>query len=421
MHIEQSVLDNGLRVVTARLPGFDSAAVGAFVNAGARNETAANGGIAHFLEHMAFKGTTTRSSLQIAREVEVLGAHVNAFTSQSMTAYFVTGLNTSIPDSVAILGDVLTASVFDPAEIATEKGVILQEISRHFDNPGAVAYDGFGTAAYPDQAIGRPILGTSDFIRSVERAHFLEFVGEHYFAENMVVIGAGDIDHQGFADQVAAAFATLKRRQEPVVPAPAQYVGGYVRNTENNFKQVTCLLGLKSVPDTDPATHAHSLLASVLGGGMSSPLFQEVREKRGLVYAIGAGAHSGADHGELIVSAGTTAEHVEEVLTISCKEILRATETITEHDLTRARNGMLVNLATAKERPFTMARGLADALFTHGRVVEPEEFMAKVRAVTIDDVREAAELVTQANPTISLVGPVPDADYQGMVKAALRH
>ena len=214
----------------------------------------------------------------------------------------------------------------------------------------------------------------------------------------MVVIGAGDIDHQGFVDQVAAAFAGLARRPDPVVPAPAHYVGGYVRNTENNFKQVTCLLGLKAVADTDPATHAHSLLASVLGGGMSSPLFQEVREKRGLVYAIGAGSHSGADHGELIVSAGTTAEHVEEVLTITCKEILRATGTITEHDLTRARNGALVSLATAKERPFTMARGLADALFTHGRVVEPEEYMAKVRAVTIDERARGGDIGDAGQP-----------------------
>lgn len=421
MQIEQTVLENGLRVVTAHLPGFDSAAVGAFVNAGARCETAENGGIAHFLEHMAFKGTSSRSALQIATEVEVLGSHVNAFTSQSMTAYFVTGLNTNMDQAIAILGDVLTDSVYDPKEIATEKGVILQEISRHFDNPGAVAYDGFGAVAYPDQAIGRPILGTSEFIRSVEREHFLDFVKANYFAQNMVVIGSGDIEHKRFVDKVAAAFARLPSRNEEVTPAAARYAGGYIRNTENNFKQVTCLMGLKSVGDRAASSHAHALLGSVLGGGMSAPLFQEVREKRGLVYAIHSGTHSGDDHGELIVSAGTTAEHVEQVLTLSCAEILKASQQISAHDLDRARNGMLVALATAKERPFTMARGLADALFTHGRLIEPTEFMARVRAVTLDDVKAAAAEVVTSTPTISLVGPVPDAPYEDMVKSALRH
>ncbi|MEJ1977338.1 MAG: pitrilysin family protein [Acetobacteraceae bacterium] len=206
MNIEFSVLPNGLRVVSVKLPGFDSAAVAAFVKAGARNETAANNGIAHFLEHMAFKGTESRSALQLSAEIETLGSNINAYTSHDTTCYFVTGLKDTIAQSVAILGDVLCASTYDPADIAVEKGVILQEIRRSADNPSHVAYDGYGLTAYPDQSLGRPILGRPDFIESVTREHFTAFVAENYFGANMVVVGTGDFEHQAFVDLVAASW-----------------------------------------------------------------------------------------------------------------------------------------------------------------------------------------------------------------------
>ena len=419
MNIEQSVLPNGLRVISVNLPGFDSAAVGAFVNAGARNEGEANNGIAHFLEHMAFKGTATRSSLQIAAEIEMLGSNINAYTSHDQTAYFVTGLKSTIAQSVAILGDVLTASVFDPKEIEVEKGVILQEIRRAADNPSHVAYEGYGHVAYPDQPLGRPILGPAAIIEGVGRDHFTSFVAAHYFAENMVVVGTGDFAHADFADMVAASFATLPSRPTPVTAAPARYVGGDIRNTEKDFEQVTILLGLQSVSETDPTVYAHRLLARALGGGMSSPLFQEVREKRGLVYAVSSYSDHGADHGDLIVYAGTTAKHVPELIQVACAQIVKATQAVHESDLTRARNSMLVNLATAKEKPFMLARSIAGSLFEHGHVVAPDEAMRKVEAVTLDDVRAAARVVAASNPTVSVVGPVPEMDYHGTVKAAL--
>ena len=419
MNIEQSVLPNGLRVVSARLPGFDSAAVGAFIDAGARNETAANNGIAHFLEHMAFKGTARRSALQIGAEIEVLGSNINAYTSHERTAYFVTGLKGTIGQSVAILGDVLTGSRFTPEDIAVEKGVILQEIKRSADNPTHVAYDGYGVTAYPDQAIGRPILGRAEFIEGVTREHFTDFVAQHYFAENMVVVGTGDFAHADFADMVAEGFASLPSKPRPNGPAPARYVGGAVRNTERDFEQVTVLLGLQSVPETAPAVWAHKLFARALGGGMSSPLFQEVREKRGLVYSVHAGSDHGRDTGDFVVSAGTTAKHVEELIDVACGEITKATGRIAETDLQRAKNTLLVRLATAKEKPFMLAQAIAGSLFDHGAVRAPEEVMHLVEAVTMEDVRDAAAAVARTNPTVSLVGPVPDIDYHGRIRAAL--
>ncbi len=419
MDIEQSTLPNGLRVVSARLPGFDSAAVGAFIDAGARNETAANNGIAHFLEHMAFKGTARRTALQIGAEIEVLGSNINAYTSHERTAYFVTGLKGTIGQSVAILGDVLTASTFAPDDIAVERGVILQEIRRSADNPTHLAYDGYGVTAYPDQAVGRPILGRAAFIEEATREHFTDFVAQHYVAENMVVVGTGDFAHADFVDMVAEHFAALPSRPRPAAPSPARYVGGAVRNTERDFEQVTILLGLQSVPETDPAVWAHKLFGRALGGGMSSPLFQEVREKRGLVYSVHAGSDHGRDTGDFVVSAGTTAKHVEELLDVACGEITKATVGVAEADLRRAKNTLLVRLATAKEKPFTLAQAIAGSLFDHGRVRPPEETMCLVEAVTLDDVRDAAAAVARTHPTVSLVGPVPDIDYQARVRAAL--
>ena len=419
MNIEQTVLPNGLRVVSVNLPGFDSAAVAAFVKAGARNETDANNGIAHFLEHMAFKGTKTRSALQIGAEIEVLGSNINAFTSHDMTCYFVTGLKSTVAQSVAILGDVLTASTYNESDIATEKGVILQEIRRSADNPSHVAYDGYGLTAYPGQSIGRPILGRAALIEQVTRDYFTDFVGQNYFAENMVVVGTGDFSHQTFAEHVAEHFSALPSRAEPVTVSPAQYVGGHVRNTEKDFEQVTILLGLQSVPETDPTVWAHKVMARALGGGMSSPLFQEVREKRGLVYSVSAYSDHGVDHGEMVMFAGTTAKHVDELLTVACGEIAKATAHVAETDMTRAKNSLLVGLATAKERPFSLARGIAGSLFEHGTIMTPEDAMRKVEAVTLDDVKAAARTMVASNPTVSLVGPVPDQDYHGQVRAAL--
>jgi predicted Zn-dependent peptidase len=419
MNIEQTVLPNGLRVVSVNLPGFDSAAVAAFVKAGARNETEANNGVAHFLEHMAFKGTRTRSALQIGAEIEVLGSNINAFTSHEMTCYFVTGLKGTIGQSVAIIGDVLCNSVYEDKDIAVEKGVILQEIKRATDSPSNVAYDGYGLIAYPDQSIGRPILGRAAGIEAMTRDHFTGFVSDNYFGENMVVVGTGDFSHEAFVSMVAVHFEHLPSRSAPVQVAPARYEGGAVRNTERDFEQVTILLGLQSVAETDPTVYAHKVLARALGGGMSSPLFQEVREKRGLVYSVGAFSDHGVDHGELVITAGTTAKHVDELLTVACGELTKVTQSVTEADMTRAKNGLLVRLATAKEKPFSLAQGIAGSLFELGEIHTPEYAMRMVEAVTMDDVTAAARRVVASNPTISLVGPVPDVDYHGRVRAAL--
>jgi predicted Zn-dependent peptidase len=419
MDIQLTTLPSGLRVVTANLPGFDSAAVAAFVDSGSRNENKDENGIAHFLEHMAFKGTASRSALDIAREIENLGSSMNAFTSQDMTAYFVTGLASTVESSVAIIGDVLTASVFDEAEIAVEKGVILQEISRSYDNPSSLAYDSLGVTAYPHQALGRPILGHPDFIKGVTRDNFVSFTDRYYVAKNVVVVGAGEIDHASFVQMVERDFATINSRASVPAETPAQWVGGFNRTASNKFEQVTALIGWNSVPETDNRVHAHSLLATAIGGGMSSPLFQEVREKRGLVYSVRGSHDSGPDFGEFILFAGTTPDKLDEVIKVSCGVFHDACAAVSPDDLMRAKNRELVSLATIKERPFGLARFLASNLFDHGRLIEPDDKKRAVRAVSISDVIEAAQMIFATNPAVALVGPVPDTDYVGLIKAEM--
>jgi predicted Zn-dependent peptidase len=418
MNINMSTIPGGLRILTAPIPGFQSASVAVFVRAGSRSENETNGGIAHFHEHMAFKGTASRSALQIAREIEELGSHINAYTGQDMTAYYVNGLGRNVPQAIAILGDVLTDSVLDPKEIGVEKGVILQEIKRHFDDPTSVALDELGITAYPDQAIGRPILGTPDFIRSVERHHFTDFVGANYRAPNIVIVGTGAVQHDEFVARAADAFAALPTGAAPAW-APATYRGGLSRDTSRPFEQVTAMIGFQSVPVTDSRAIAHMVLAELLGGGMSSPLFQEIREKRGLAYATGAWSDHGSDNGMMIIHAGTTSEHVREVFDVAASELAQAARAIEPSDLLRAKNTLLVRYATRKEKPFALAGHLAVNLFEHGRLIAPEDTMAAVEAVTEDDIRAAADFVTGSLPTVVLVGPSPDDDYLVRIGAGL--
>ena len=419
MNIEQTTLPSGLRVVTANLPGFDSAAVAAFVDTGSRNEGAAENGIAHFLEHMAFKGTTGRSALDIAREIETLGSNINAYTSQGITAYFVTGLGVNIEKSVAIIGDVLTASVFNEAEIATEKGVILQEISRSHDSPNSLAYNSFGPTAYPDQALGRSILGQPEFIRAVTRDNFTSFVERFYVASNMIVVGTGDIGHAAFVAMVAQYFAALPSGRDAPPEQAARWGGGYTPAPAGKFEQVTALIGWDSVAEVDTRVHAHRMLTSAIGGGMSSPLFQEVREKRGLVYAVSGSHDSGQDYGEFLLYAGTTPDKLDEVVRVACGVFQNAARSVGSDDLERARNRELVAYATIKEKPFSLARYLASTLFEHGRIIEPDESKRLIEAVTMADLGDAAAMIFASHPTVALVGPVPETDYLGLIAAEL--
>ncbi len=419
MQIEQSALPNGLTVISARLPEFESAAVMVVVRAGSRDETPEQSGIAHFLEHMAFKGTATRSALDIAVEVECLGAQINAFTSQEMTAYHITGLKDALADALAILGDVLTASRFDDADVAMERAVIAQEIARKNDDPGSLCSEGFIATAYPNQPMGRPVLGDPAVVAAMTRDALIGFVGRHYATGRMVVVATGDIEHAWLCRQVETHFAAIPSglgagaREKPI------YVGGQAVHTRADFRQVNMALGFPSVAIDAPGFLDHKLLSLALGHGMSSPLFQEVRQKRGLVYGVGSGSSHGSDSGVFAIQAGMTPENLRDVITVACAAAKSCGEAIEGRDFMRARNTMLAELASVKERPFQLGMYLAGQFFRHGTARGPAEDMVAVRKVEIADLVATARRIFAAPPTLSLVGPIEADDYLGLASAAL--
>ena len=419
MQIDQTTLPSGLAVVSARLPEFESAAVMVVVKAGARDEAKAQSGVAHFLEHMAFKGTESRSALDIALEIECLGAQINAFTSLEMTAYHITGLKDAVADALAILGDVLTHSRFAADEVAMERNVIAQEIARRGDDPGGLCSEGFMATAYPDQPMGRPVLGDPDFVAAATRDDLLSFIGRHYATGRMVVVATGDLDHAWLCGLVDRHFGGIPMgvgQGERVAPV---YVGGTNTLRRADFKQVNVALGFPSVPVDAPGFLAHRMLSLALGHGMSSPLFQEVREKRGLVYGVGSGSSHASDSGLFAIQAGMTPDNLDEFFRVACAEALRTTTGIAPRDFTRARNMMLAELATVKERPFQLGMYLAGQFFRHGTATGPDVDIAALRQVAIEDLSAAAGVVFSAPPTLSLVGPLDEVDHMATVRAAL--
>ncbi|MBU6498168.1 MAG: insulinase family protein [Rhodospirillales bacterium] len=419
MRIEQTRLASGLAVITAALPDFETAAVTVVVRAGSRDEEAENSGVAHFLEHMAFKGTATRSAYGIAMEVEQLGASINAFTSHEVTAYHIVGLRDVVEEGVAILGDVLTASRFAPEDVDLERGVIAQEIARNGDDPHALCVQGFLARAYPGQTLGRPVLGDPAFVARATREDMLGFIARHYGTGTMLVSAAGNVEHGWLCRLVERNFAAIPTTPPPPPRVPQRYGGGLAVHHREDFKQVNLVLGFPSVGMADPAVHAHRMLATALGGGMASPLFQEVRQKRGLVYGVGAGSHGGSDFGLLLVQAGMTPDKLDECLAVIGAELLRLTEAVQETDFTRARNAMLAQLATVKEKPFGLAFYLAEQFFRTGAATGPQPDLDAVRAVQIGDLRAAARQMFAAAPTLSMVGPVQEADQLAIVQRAL--
>lgn len=421
MHVEQTRLSNGLLVITAASPYLESAACGAFINAGARQETIANNGVAHFLEHLMFKGTTSRSAYEIVKQIEILGSDINAYTSTGMTAYHSTGLAINIAESIDIIGDALTDPLFAADDIGTESGVIVQEIRRSEDNPSSVMFDLLQKISYPDQQLGRPILGSLDFVTSATAADFRSFMAQHYTADNIIVVVAGGVDHDQIVQRVERAFniAALPLSANRGTIIPAVYGGGLQIDRSRDFKQASVGIAFESVKLLDDRLYHHLLLAGAFGGGMSSPLFTEIREKRGLVYSTGCFADIDIDYGRIIISGGMTAENVEEFVSVAAQEFRKMTETVKEADLMRAKNAQLTALATLCEKPYSSMLFLARSYWQRGHIRDAAEIRAAIEAVTLDDVRMAAEAVLTTAPTIAMVGPIPDADYAGLIQTAI--
>ncbi len=396
-------LPSGLLVVTEQMDRVETVSFGAYVASGTRNEAASENGVSHFLEHMAFKGTERRTAAAIAEEIENVGGQINAYTAREQTAYYVKLLHEDLALGVDIIGDILSHSAFEPGEIERERGVILQEIGQANDTPDDIIFDHFQETAYPGQPMGRPTLGTEALIRAMPRDAIAGYMRRHYAAGNMVVGGAGRLDHGEVVRLVEREFGDLPSAMPDASP-PGAYGGGEFRE-ERDLDQVHVVLGFPSVSYADPDYFAVLLLSTLLGGGMSSRLFQEIREKRGLVYSIYSFNAPFLDGGLFGIYAGTGAEEAAELVPVTLGELLAVQDHVTREELDRARAQAKAGLLMSLESTGARCEQLARQMQVFGRTIGTAETVAKINAVGIDDVRRVAARVFRGRPTLAALGP----------------
>ncbi len=419
MSVETHTLANGLTVVCEHMPGLESATIGVWVKAGARNENAAQNGIAHFLEHMAFKGTKSRSALEIAEVVEDVGGFINAYTSREMTAYYTRVLGADVPLALDVLADILLNSTFDPREIEVERGVILSEIGQSLDTPDDVVFDWLQGVSYPDQPMGRPILGPAENVQRFSRKDLSDFVATHYGAENLIISAAGMVDHAALVTQAEALFGHMPKNAAPAASA-ARFIGGEKR-MEKPLEQAHFTLGFAAPYFRDEKVYTAQIYSMLLGGGMTSRLFQEAREKRGLCYSIFASIAPGLESGMLSIYAGTSGESINELAQVTIAEMKRAATDISAAELARAQVQMKAGLLMGLESPSARAERMARAISIWGKVPPLGDAVARIEAVNVAGLRDyAASLCDSPEIAMALYGPVDKAPALEDLHAGLR-
>ncbi|RYG98817.1 MAG: insulinase family protein [Alphaproteobacteria bacterium] len=392
-------------VLTDDMPHLESASLGIWVKAGSRSETKAEHGISHMLEHMAFKGTTTRNALQIAEAIENVGGDLNAATSVEHTGYFARVLKEDVVLAADILSDILQNSMFEQDELDREQQVIVQEIGAARDNPDDHVFDLFQSSAYPDQPIGRTILGTVDSVQSFSPDTIRAYMDRNYVGDHMVLCAAGNVDHDALVDIANDRFHGLRASGAPE-PEKARYVGGEERLLSDH-EQAHIVLGFEGRAYNSDGFYAAQILASILGGGMSSRLFQEVREKRGLCYSVYAFHWAFADSGIFGVAASTGEDEVADLMPVVVEELRKATETITDEEVIRVRNQIRAGLLMSLESPSSRAGQLARQQILWGRTIPLQETVERINRITADRVKQVARQVfSSGEVSLAGIGPV---------------
>ncbi|GGD79324.1 MULTISPECIES: M16 family metallopeptidase [Rhizobium] len=407
MTVECTRLKSGLTVVTETMPHLESVALGVWIKSGSRNETGDEHGIAHLLEHMAFKGTARRSARQIAEEIEDVGGEVNAATSTETTSYYARVLKDHVPLAVDILADILTESAFEEEELEREKQVILQEINAANDTPDDVVFDRFSEAAYRDQTLGRAILGTPETVVSFTPQQIRGYLGRNYTTDRMFVVATGAVEHDEFVRMVEDRFASLPTSPSaPPVMEAARYIGGSVREPRD-LMDAQILLGFEGKPYHARDFYCSQILANILGGGMSSRLFQEVREFRGLCYSVYAFHWGFSDTGIFGIHAATGGENLPELLPVIIDELHKSTDAIHQKEIERARAQIRAQLLMGQESPAARAGQIARQMMLYGRPISNPEMMERLEGITIERLTDlAGRLFYDTVPTLSAIGPL---------------
>ena len=403
MSVEVTRLSSGLTVVTDAMAHLQTASLGVWVGSGSRDERPDEHGISHLLEHMAFKGTSRRSARQIAEEIEAVGGDLNAATSAETTAYYARVLRENVPLALDVLADILGDPTFDAQELRREQNVVVQEIGAVEDTPDDLIWDRLQELAFPGQPVGRSILGTPTTVCSFDRTHLIAYLTRNYRAPDMVIVGAGAVDHKSVVAEVEQRFARFTGPAAPV-PQPARFVGGS-RLESRELEQVHIALGMHGVPQRDPTLYSLQVFTSILGGGMSSRLFQEIREQRGLCYAIYTFHTPYFDSGMFGLYAGTDAADVSELMRVVVGELHAAAENVNEEEVQRAKAQMKAGLLMALESSGARAEQLARQILNWGRPIPLDELVAKIEAVTVESTRTAGRaVIARGQPALAALG-----------------
>jgi len=413
MNVKISRLSNGLVVVTDPMLQLESAAVGVWVNAGTRNELKPVMGISHMLEHMAFKGTKTRSARAIAEEMESVGGFVNAYTSREQTAFHARILKDDVPVALDILADILINPAYAVEDIEKEKQVVLQEIGQVKDTPDDIIFDHLQTVCYPDQPLGWPVLGLEETVAAFRREDLIAYMAENYRPGSMVLATSGAVEHDAIVRLAEEKFGHLSAGT-PSAPQAARYVGGEM-HAEGDLEQAHIAFAFPGVSSVDPDWYLAQAYTTALGGGMSSRLFQEAREKRGLCYTIYAFAHSTMDDGVVGVYTGTGEAEAAEIGAVVAGEMASLAETATEEEVSRAKAQLKSSFLMGLERPSARAEMIAGHIFTYGRVLSVQEMIEKLAVIDAAAVRRfGAKVMQTATPAVATVGPAGKLERYGI-------
>ena len=397
-------LDNGIRVITDTVQSVGSVAVGAWFAVGARDESLDENGIAHLVEHMMFKGTPHRSARKIAEEIENVGGNMNAYTSREITAYFIHLLKEDVPLATEVLADILQNASFDESELERERQVILQEIGMVQDTPDDLIFDNFQEVAFPGQSVGSPILGRPEIVSRMDKKALKNYTGRRYTPERLVISAAGNIEHDMMVTLVENAFCDLPENQDIKRPK-AKYSGGDHRQ-DKPLEQAHIILGFEGLPKTSDQYYTAMIYATLMGGGMSSRLFQEIREERGLVYTIQS-FHLGLyDDGLFGVYAGTGPDSLDELIPVTCDELKKSVENISREELDRAKSQIKADMIMDREKMLVRADQQAKYLINFNRVFDPGCIIGIIDQITEADIQETARSILSSQPTVTALGPL---------------
>jgi predicted Zn-dependent peptidase len=422
--VRKTVLPGGLRVVTEFLPAVRSVALGIWVGVGSRDEDVSHAGATHYLEHLLFKGTKKRTALDISAEMDAVGGEMNAFTAKEYTCYYARVLDADLPLAIDVLSDMVTSSLVSAKDVDAERGVVLEEIAMNEDDPGDSVHEAFTTQLFGDTPLGRPILGTVESINAITREQIHEHYVARYTPPHLVIAAAGNLDHDAVVAGVQAAFGPVLPDFAAAAPAAPRLRGsgglwdGYgpaagtgVKLVSRSIEQANLVLGCEGLARTDDRRFALAVLNAALGGGMSSRLFQEVREKRGLAYSVYSFAAQHADTGLWGIYAGCLPSKADEVLSICAAEVAKVVdEGLSDAELERGKGQVRGGIVLGLEDPSSRMTRLAKAELVYSSLEPVDDVLTKIDRVTHDDVRAIAAEVLTRPKALAVVGPFDDPD-----------